>query len=271
MSEQDIVEWDRIKEQLAQSFGQAASFYDQHADVQREVADRLIASLQPWRDIIPAGPIAELGVGTGFVTEGIIDLYPERKIEVLDLSSEMIDFCKGTFSDYENLSFSVTDAEEVPECDDPHYAMTVSGFAAHWFKDPAQTLARWLEITKPGGLLLASFPGNESFPQWKKYCQELGLPFTGNELPDVEEMVIKMSVGPAQVDYYEDTITQTYESADDFFEELKKLGMGTQIQGRHLTSDERQLLVDYWDDSADGDVTVSYHIVFLAVKRDFDS
>lgn len=271
MSEQDIVEWDRVKEQIAQSFGQAASFYDEHADLQREVANRLIASLQPWRDIIPAGPIAELGVGTGFVTEGIIDLYPDRKIEAFDLSPEMIDFCKDIFSDHDDLSFSVSDAEKVPQFDDPHYAMTVSGFAAHWFKDPAQTLARWLEITKPGGLLLASFPGNESFTQWKKHCQELGLPFTGNELPDVEEMVIKMSVGPAQVDFYEDTITQTYPSADDFFEELKRLGMGPQIKGRPLTSDERKLLVEHWDGSAEGDITVSYHIIFLAVKRDFDS
>lgn len=271
MSEQDIVDWDGLKEHIAQSFGRAASFYDNYADLQREVADRLIASLQPWRDIIPSGPIAELGVGTGFVTKGIVDLYPKRNIEAIDLSPGMIDFCEQTFSDFENVSFSVSDAEEVPQFDDPHYAMTVSGFAAHWFKDPAQTLAKWLEITKPGGLLLASFPGNESFPQWKKHCQELGLPFTGNELPDVEEMVIKMSVGPAQIDYYEDTITQTYESASDFFEELKQLGMGTQLKGRHLTSDERKLLVEHWDDSKEGDITVNYHIVFLAVKRDFDS
>lgn len=261
----------KIKHRIAESFSKAAFYYDEHASLQKEVANRLIASLEPWRDIIPVGPIAELGVGTGFVTEGIVDLYPERKIEAIDLSPGMIDFCEDTFSDHENLSFLVSDAEEVPEFGDPHYAMTVSGFTPHWFKDSAQTLARWLQITKPGGLLLTSFPGNESFPQWKKHCQELGLPFTGNELPDVEEMVIKMSVGRAQVDYYEDTITQRYESASDFFEELKQLGMSTQIKGRHLTSDERQLLVEHWDDSTEGDITVSYHIVFLAVKRDFDS
>lgn len=260
-----------FKHKVANSFGDAVSYYNAHADVQQEVADRLIASLQPWRDIIPSGPIIELGCGTGFVTNGIVDLYPNRNIEAVDLSEKMIDFCRDKFSDHKNLSFSVSDAEEIPNFDEPHYAMTVSGFTAHWFKDPAQTLGQWLEITKPGGLLLASFPGNESFPQWKKHCKELGLPFTGNELPDVEEMVIKMSVGPAQVDYYEDTITQTYESAGDFFDELKGLGMGTQLKGRHLNADERNLLIEHWDNSSKGDVTVSYHIVFLAVKRDFDS
>lgn len=271
MDDQQTATGIEVKREIADSFSDAASYYEEHASVQKEVADRLIASLQPWRDIIPGGPIIELGAGTGFVTKGVVDLYPDREIQVKDLSEGMIKFCSNKFADHENITFTVADAEEVPEFDEPHYAMTVSGFAAHWFDNPAQTLAKWLEITKPGGLLLTSFPGNESFPQWKKYCQELGLPFTANELPDVEEMVIKMSVGPAQVDYYEDTITREYESAQDFFEELKSLGMDTLKQGRQLTSKEMSLLVEHWDSSTDGKVSVDYHIIFLAVKRDFDS
>jgi malonyl-CoA O-methyltransferase len=262
---------DDVKEKIADSFGKAASYYNDHASLQKEVAERLIASLKPWRDIIPSGPIMELGAGAGFVTKGVADLYPDRKIEVTDLSEGMIEFCRSKFADHDNMRFKVSDAEDVPEFDDPHYAMTVSGFAAHWFNHPAQTLAKWLEITKPGGLLLASFPGNESFPMWRSYCQELGLPFTANELPDVEEMVIKMSVGPAQVDYYEDTISREYESAKDFFDELKSLGMDTLKQGRQLTPKELSLLVDHWDSSTEGNISVDYHVVFLAVKRDFDS
>lgn len=271
MDHQHSVTGSEVKQQMAESFSNAASYYDEHASVQKEVADRLIASLQPWRDIIPSGPITELGAGTGFVTKGLIDLYPNREIEIRDLSKGMVEFSRKKFSDHDNLTFKVSDAERVPEFDEPHYALTVSGFAAHWFNHPAQTLAKWLEITKPGGLLLASFPGNESFPNWRRYCQELGLPFTANELPDVEEMVIKMSVGPAQVDYYEDTITRKYESAKDFFDELKHLGMDTLKRGRQLTSKEMSLLVEHWDSTTEGEVSVDYHLIFLAVKRDYDS
>lgn len=271
MDDQQAATENGAKEEIADSFGKAASYYEEHASLQKEVADRLIASLQPWRDIIPTGPIIELGAGTGFVTKGVADLYPDREIIGTDLSQGMIEYCRTKFADHENISFRVADAEQLPEFDDPHYAMTVSGFAAHWFDYPAQTLAKWLEITKPGGLLLASFAGNESFPTWRSHCRELGLPFTANELPDVEEMVIKMSVGPAQVDYYEDTITREYESAGDFFDELKNLGMDTLKQGRQLTSKEMSLLVDHWDSSTEGKVSVDYHVVFLAVKRDYDS
>lgn len=259
-----------VKDRIASEFGSAASYYDKHAEVQKEVADRLIASLEPWRDILPSGPIIELGCGTGFVTQGLAELYPKREIKVTDLSEEMVEFCKRKFSDRENLSFGVQDAEQ-PTHEEPHYAMTVSGFSAQWFKDPAQTLGRWLEATQPGGLLLVSFPGNESFPEWKEKCAELGLPFTGNDLPDVEEMVVKMSLGPAQVDYYEDTITQSFGSARDFFRNIKNLGASTQLDGRTLSPRELSMLVDHWDDSVNGEVRVSYHVVFLAVKRDYDS
>lgn len=259
-----------LKQQIAESFGLAAPYYDEHAEVQKEVAERLIASLQPWRDIIPSGPIIELGCGTGFVTKGLADLYSKKEIHVTDISEQMVEYCSQKFSDAGNLSFYVQDAED-PPFDEPHYAMTVCGFSAQWFKDPAQTLGQWLQATKPGGLLLTSFPGNESFPQWQEKCEDLGLPYTGNDLPDVEEMVVKMSLGPAQVDYYEDTITQTYESARDFFTELKKLGAGTQRRGRSLSPKELSLLINHWDQSADGQVKVSYHVVFLAVKRDYDS
>lgn len=261
---------DDLKQQIATAFGDTVSYYDKHAEVQREVANRLIASLKPWKDILPAGPIIELGCGTGFVTKGLSELYPQREIQVTDLSKQMVNHCRQKFSDKENLNFTIQDAEN-PPYDAPHYAMTVSGFTAQWFKDPAHTLGQWLHATKPGGLLLASFPGSESFPQWRKMCEELGLPFTCNSLPDVEEMVIKMSLGPAQVDYYEDTVTQTFDSALDFFRRLKNTGAGTQRQGRTLTPKEFSLLVNHWDKSADGDIEISYHVVFLAVKRDYDS
>lgn len=264
-----VVSDDDLKQKIAEGFGSVANYYDQHAELQQQIASRLIASLEPWIDIIPPGPIIELGCGTGFVTKGLIDLLPNREIKVTDLSEEMVDVCREKFGNNEQLKFAVQDADK-PPFEEPHYGMTVSSFLAHWLKDPALTFAKWLEATQPGGLLLAAFPGNESFPNWRRYCRELGLPFTGNPWPDVEEMVVKMSVGPAQVDYYEDTVTQTFDSARDFFSHREAIGASTQTAGRSLTADELALLVDHWDSSTEGKVKVNYHIIFLAVKRDYN-
>lgn len=259
-----------VKTEIAAGFSDSAAQYDEYADLQRQMADRLIASLEPWKAIIPEGPIIELGCGTGFVTKGLLELYPNREIECIDIASGMIDYCQQKFAENDNVTFQVQDAEEsIPE--QPEYALTISGFTPHWFKDPAITLGKWLEATKPGGLLLTSFPGSESFLKWRECCQKLGIPYTGNTLPDVEEMVVKMSLGPAQVDYYEDTISQSFESARDFFEYLKKVGADTQKEGRKLTKREMDLLINEWDSSSTGrTVKVNWHGVFLAVKRNYD-
>ncbi len=255
---------------IAENFGSSVTAYHEQANVQKEVAERLIASLRPWRDILPPGPILEVGCGTGFVTKGIVDLYPKREKIITDLSDEMVSFCKDRFQSVENISFQQLDAEQM-EADEPRYGMTVCGFAAQWFKDPALTLGKLMEATRPGGLLLASFPGSESFPEWKKCCEELGIPFTGNDLPDTEEMVIKMSTGPVQLDYYEDTVTETYPSALHFFRHLKTIGVATHRSGRALRPAEMKMLINHWDKQNNGDITVSYHVVFLAVKRDHTS
>jgi len=251
------------------NFGRAAAYYDTHADVQKETAERLIASLRPWTEILPRGPVLELGCGTGFVTRRLMELLPNRELVVTDISPEMVRYCREKLDAGERLTFKTLDAENL-EAEPGTYAMTISGFAAQWFDQPALALGRCLEATRPGGLLLASFPGNESFPKWREVCRDLGLPYTGNRLPDTEEMVVKLSGGPVQVDYYEDTITRRFRSSADFFRHLKKIGAATQKEGRHLTSREMRLLIEHWDRKTKGKVEVSYHIVFIAVKRNYD-
>ena len=261
---------DEEKLSIARNFGKSVNYYDSHADLQKETARRLIASLKPWRESMPVGPILEIGCGTGFVTEGLLDLFPERRLEITDLSEPMVEYCREKFAGRDRLIFEPLDVEQLKDSRGT-YALTISNFVAQWLKQPALTLGKCLEATAPGGLLLASFPGNESFPEWKTTCREVGVPYTGNTLPDTEEIVVKLSGGPVQVDYYEDTVTKAYESAADFFRHLKKLGAGTQRNGRRLSPKEMRILIDHWDSKSEGKVNVSYHIVFVAVKRNYDS
>lgn len=230
----------------------------------------MIAALRPWKESLPPGPVLEVGCGTGFITRGLAELFPGRELEITDVSEAMVHHCRREFSDYSNIRCYPLNAEGFLP-DEPQYALTVAGFVAQWFRNPALTLGKLLEATRPGGLQLISFPGSESFPEWKQSCRETGLPFTGNKLPDTEEMVIKMSTGPVQVDYYEDTVTQTFQGAAEFFRHLKAIGAGAQLSGRHLSPKELKLLIDHWDRKTEGQCTVSYHVVFMAVKRDYNS
>lgn len=259
------------KKSIRKEFGRNPDYYHHYARCQRESAERLVESLKPWTAIVPKGPILEAGCGTGFLSRHLPGLFRDRSIEITDLAPEMVDYCRRML-DYragENrLRFEVRDAEFLSDLEKP-YGLIVHNFVAQWFQQPAMSMERMIECLKPGGLMLAAFPGNESFPEWKKAAEEAGVAYTGNDLPDTEEIVIKLSNLPVKVDYYEDTVTQQFESARTFFRHLKKIGASTvEDEESSIGATDLKKLINQWDQSKAGRINVHYHVIFLAVKKD---
>lgn len=255
------------KQKIIQRFSENAHHYDAAANIQKETAERLAKALQPWQYSIPEGPVLELGAGTGALTQYIAKMYSNREIVVTDVSDVMLQENKKKLSDHTHLQFKNLDVETA-EWEEEKYSLITSNFLLHWLKHPAETVAKMLPSLKPGGLLLVSFPGDDSFPQWRKNCIDLGLPYTGNPLPDLEEVVIKLSMGPVKVDYYEDRTKLEYPSVYDFYRELKNSGSGTSLTGKQLNLKQLRLLDNYWREKNNGKLNVHYHTAFIAVKRD---
>ncbi|MFO7800011.1 methyltransferase [Rhodohalobacter sp.] len=255
------------KQKIIRRFSELANDYDQFARIQKETAERLAKALNPWQFSIPEGPILEVGAGTGLLTQHIAKMYSNREVLVTDISDEMLHLNRKYLSDYTHLQYQNLDVEDA-EWEDEKCALITSNFLIHWLKNPAETIAKMLPSLKPGGLLLMSFPGDDTFPQWRKNCLDLGLPYTGNPLPDLEEIVIKLSMGPVKVDYYEDQTNLEYPSVYDFYRELKRSASGTSLTGKKLSIKQLRLLNDYWKEKNNGKVNVHYHTAFIAVKRD---
>ncbi|WP_421774597.1 methyltransferase domain-containing protein [Gracilimonas sp.] len=255
---------------VARNFGNAAESYHQEAEIQKKVADGLISSLLPWRELLPPGPILEVGCGTGFLTHRLVEHFPEKEFVITDASPEMLQFCKteldksGLLTD--KHQFQVLDANEFINTEE-EYSMVISNFAPQWFKDTSLVLESLSESIKPGGLLLCSFPGNHTFEQWYEYCLELGLPYTANPLPDVEEVVVKLSMGPMQIDYYEDDLFQEFDASINFFRHLKRIGAAENVKGNSLTTKQFRLLLNHWDQKTSG--KIKWHVVYLAAKKDY--
>jgi malonyl-CoA O-methyltransferase len=255
------------KTEIIESFSAAADTYSESATLANKTAERLANALRPWQYSIPDGPVLEIGCGTGFFTEYLIKMYPGREIIISDASDAMVQICRKRYQDRERTTFMVLDAES-HEWPEEGYSLITGNFVTHWFRDAGVTLSRMCKSLKPGGFMLMSFPASESFPQWKEFCVELGIPFTANPLPDVEKVVISLSMGPIKVDYYEDQATEHYDSVFDFFKTLKRTGSSASLTGKRLTPKQLKLLNNYWLDQNNGRVTVHYHTVFLAIKRD---
>ncbi|MDX1642479.1 MAG: methyltransferase domain-containing protein, partial [Balneolaceae bacterium] len=188
---------------------------------------------------------------------------------ISDLSKEMVEFCQKKFGTSDLVEYRILDAEEdvLPS---QKYALICGSYTAQWFKYPSKSLSKIASSLKPGGLLLISFPASESFSNWKKNCLDLGIPYTGNSLPDLEQVIIELSMGAFKVDYYEDDMTDTFESVFDFFRHLKHTGTATNMADKQLTIKQLKLLNNYWLKQDDGQITVRYHTAFVAVKRDFE-
>lgn len=258
-----------VKGNIRDNFSEAVQYYHEHANHQENIAERLAKALEPWQYSIPDGPIMEIGAGTGFLTRHLKEMFQNRKLIISDLSEEMVQFCKETYSVHQNISFQTLDAEKA-DWPESKYALITGSYVAQWFKHPAQTLSKIATSLKPGGLLLISFPASESFSNWRKYCLDLGLPFTGNSLPDLERVVIDLSMGPFQVDYYEDDMVETFDSVFDFFRHMKKTGTSTNLNEKKLTVKQLKLLDNYWRKQGNGKVDVQYHTGFIAAKKDLE-
>ena len=254
------------KNKIETAFSGAPAFYHKNADLQKKTAARLARSVEPWKYSIPKGQVLEVGAGTGFFSEHLSRIFSEREVVISDLSEKMLSACKENIGSYENITFEVKDAENI-EPDSDSYACIAGNFVAQWFWDPATTLGRLSGKLVPGGLLLMAFPGNHSFPEWRNNCMELGVPFTANPLPDINEIVIKLSAGPHQIDFYEDNYIETYDSAIQFFRHLKKIGVSTSMYNKSLPVKDFKKLLGYWDQKSEGVIKVTYHLIFLAIKK----
>ncbi len=256
---------------ITDSFSKAAANYHKKAEIQKKVASGLLSSLIPWKGILPEGPILEVGCGTGFLSRLLIEEFPERNIHLTDASAGMLDFARHYLDEEkaltENVTFGELNVDGLEEGEES-YSLIISNFAAQWFKDTAMGLEKLMSKLKPGGLILCSFPGNNSFREWYECCLELGLPFTANALPDVEEVVIKLSMGPVQIDYYENDLQQNFAHSIDFFKHLKEIGVASSTSGKRLSARQMKLLTDFWDKKTNNNININWHVVYLAGKKD---
>lgn len=257
---------DPQKQRIARQFGQAASAYSASAKLQYQSAQHLLELIQSHQNSIPTGDILEIGCGTGFITQGLIECFADRSLEITDLSLEMLAFCQRSLitspEQARRISFYQLDAEAETS---NQYASIISGFTIQWFRELHKTISLLISQLHPNGILFLSFPGSQSFPEWRAICNQLNLPFTANPLPDLELLLAEI-IHPVRILHLEtDRQVTHHASAADFFRDLKMIGAG--VSQRHLSLGQMKRLIRTWDAQSAGRVEVHHQIVYLAIQR----
>lgn len=168
----------------ARRFGARAAQYHERALLQRQTAQTLAAFIAEHGGL-PRGLVAEVGCGTGLLTELL--LPSASAYLATDIAPEMTGQCRQRLGHLPGLHFAVRDGEQAAFPEAP--AAIVSNLAAQWFANPAAGLARLAEASPA---LAFSVPLRGSFPEWERAFADMGR--ASGLLPLPEEAALRAAL-----------------------------------------------------------------------------
>jgi malonyl-CoA O-methyltransferase len=256
-----------VRNLIQSNFSKSATTYDSYAIVQMQAASHLFTDLQRESTNLPAGDILEIGCGTGFLTIHLAQLFPDRQCEITDIAPRMLDICKQRPElQLQTLHFREIDAESFLQ--DKEFALVASSFALQWLPDSNALVRKIVNHLKPGGKLIFSVPSDKSFPEWKAACRAAGVPYTGNQLPDMDSLgECCQSLPAVRYRLFEDSYTLSFPSILEFFRSLKMTGASTQVDGIKLTLREFHRLVKTTQKTGPDRFVATYHVLRAVVQK----
>jgi ubiquinone/menaquinone biosynthesis C-methylase UbiE len=143
-------------ETVAGGFTETASHYEDAVRFNIEGAQRLVLSIPPGR----YDDVLDVGCGTGWATQAIIDRFRPARITGVDPAQGMLDQFQAKLGDIKKVQITLAqaDVENMPVAEGS-FDLVVCSMAYHWFPrkwEAARAMARAL---KPGGVLAILMSG----------------------------------------------------------------------------------------------------------------
>ncbi|HEY9731681.1 MAG TPA: methyltransferase domain-containing protein [Drouetiella sp.] len=258
-----------LKEAINKSFSRQAGTYTRHADVQARSAAYLAQFISGSSQKLPPGSVLEIGCGTGLFTKHLLSMFSDRVVVASDVSESMLAQCQALASNSSTqLKFSLLDADNCQS--DERYALITASFSLQWVTNILATVEKLLDHLKPDGQLIFTVPLNSSFGEWRRQCAAAGVPFTGNNLPDKNELVDWCKENSLTVEWQQQPIVCYYSDPIEFFRSLKGAGAATSTRGITLTQKELRRLIQVWKETSKNDVQVTYDVLCARITRGYD-
>lgn len=237
---------DLRKKRIRQRFSRAASTYDDHADVQKELMGSLTAELPQG---IAPGQILEIGCGTGNFTAVLAGLYPEAKIVGLDFSENMVRIAREKLSDRNNVSFLCEDGERFLASCPASFDLICSNSTMQWFDDISLAFRQISRLLFENGHFVGALFGPRTF-----YELALGLSNIYGEpallpphrFPDQERLESVVSASLKEASVREVLSVRHYGSLIELLDHIRKTGTGGGQQQPGSFTRGRLSLLDGW-------------------------
>ncbi|MCQ6557328.1 malonyl-ACP O-methyltransferase BioC [Paenibacillus mendelii] len=268
----------------------AAGSYDNHAQVQRTMADRLAKSLIEWKsECTTVEPhILEVGCGTGTLTEILVNQWPRAPVTALDLAPAMITIAEqrirsgtGNHAEYsksrsDRIRFLLADVETwAAGAQSSSLDLIVSNACFQWLTDPLQTLVHLRRMLRTGGMLVFSTFGPDTFYELHQSFHEA---YRANDLEPqrhglsfqstAEWIQMLQKAGFSSIQDERSLQTETYASARDFLHSVKAMGASSSEAAARPGLSSRRLFANMYKAyenkfSLPGGVAASYDILMI--------
>lgn len=254
------------KRRIARSFGAAAVTYDRYAHVQRRVAEDL-------REFCPrfakGAPVLDLGCGTGYMAEGVLQSADAPNVLLADLALPMVKIAREKLP---RLSGLVADAEALPLADES-LAGVVSSLALQWCRDLSVVAQEAYRVLHAGGELVLSTLGPDTLHELKKAwrCIDAYTHVNSFHSPDAVRVALERA-GFTAVELRRYPLVAQYDQLMPLLRELKGIGAHninpgsrpglTGIRQLHQLDDSYQRFRD-----RTGKLPATYDVILVRAKK----
>jgi malonyl-CoA O-methyltransferase len=261
------------KRDVRRSFSEAARTYDDHAFLQREIADRLFERL----DYIKLEPhiAVDLGSGTGYATRKLRARFPESAAVSLDIAPTMLAAARAHSPGASLVSrllkrpapqhYVCADIEMLPLATES-MDLVLSNLAMQWC-DPQRTAQEAARVLKPKGLFMFTTFGPDTLKELRQAFKSIDdKPHVNQfvDMHDIGDMLVAAGFADPVMD--QETITMTYPDLKPLLRELKGIGAHNVLPGRAagLMGRQRwQRMVDAYERfREEGRLPATYEVVY---------
>lgn len=266
------------KEKLKRRFSRNIKNYDKYANVQKKMGDILIDHIKNDRPHIKN--ILEVGCGTGYVTQKLIEYFPDAKITAVDIAPGMIEYVKSIIQ-CDRVNFICEDIEEMNLED--KFDLIISNATFQWFNNLEKTTNRLIRLLNKSGILCFSTFGENTFKELKeafykaKHMLKINESispsqsfYSLNQLQDIcNNIITTSSLNDIEICSLESYEHEYFNCCIEFLNSVKKIGANNSQKDRNITTpDFIEKVIEIYDkDYLENDkVVATYHNLYFYIK-----
>lgn len=249
--------------ELMRVYSQQAENYEQHAALEREVADRLLERVEFQRR--EPARIIDLGCGSGYCAASLKRRYRKAEVLGVDFALPMCRLTATRSSFMRPLRVVCANVSSLPFAQ-RSADLLVANLSLQWTANPVELFNGLRRVMRPGGLLLFSMPVTDSLHELKQACQAAELPAGIGGFPDMHDIGDALQMAGFREPVMDaEMITLTYPGLEAMLRELLAVGAGTYFDDFAVVHRESaRIAAAYPQSEAEGRWPLSWEIAYGA-------